>query len=107
MPKKRQSLESAQPASEQSPTFHATYYSQPAEEQIGMSKHLLPADHKECLFSVIALTYLVIGVVNFFHPGDTSMMNIIISIGGAYVGVKVVETKVGSMLSHFSKHKSK
>ena len=60
MPKSRQSLENACSLIEQSSSLRDTSSQPLTDNYIVLVKRLLPADHKSCLFTVIALAHLVV-----------------------------------------------
>jgi len=54
-------------------------------------KGCIPTDSKNCLFILITVVYLIIGVIHFGETGDTSMLTQLLYTAGAYVGLPQVK----------------
>ena len=54
-------------------------------------KGCIPTDTKTFLFALVAIVYLIVGVIHFFGwTGDTSMLTILLQIVGGYRGLTEV-----------------
>jgi hypothetical protein len=63
------------------------------QEDISIGKGLnncLPIDPKSFLFVLVAVVYLIIGVIHFAQTGDTSMLTTLLGYAGGYIGLEKV-----------------
>lgn len=59
-------------------------------------QNCIPDDPKSCLFTLVAVVCLVVGVIQFSHTGDTSMLATLLASVGMYVGLPKVKATLGS-----------
>ncbi len=67
---------------------------EPAQIQRSFKETLicwLPTDSNTLLFELVAVIYLVIGLIQFSHTGETSMLTTLLTYVGAYVGLAEVK----------------
>lgn len=51
----------------------------------------LPPDSNTFLFELVAVIYLVVGILHFSRTGDTSMLTTLLTYVGAYIGLAEVK----------------
>ncbi|SRR6266566_4090079 len=67
------------------------------QEDISIGKGLnncLPIDPKSFLFVLVAVVYLIIGIIHFCYTGDTNMLTTLLASAGAYVGIPEVKALI-------------
>jgi hypothetical protein len=63
-------------------------------------KSCVPSDTKTLLFALVAIVYLIVGVIHFFGwTGDTSMLTNLLEVVGGYKGL----TEITSLFSRGKK----
>jgi hypothetical protein len=54
----------------------------------------LPTDANTFLFELVAVIYLVVGILHFSRTGDTSMLTTLLTYVGAFIGLAEVKPLV-------------
>lgn len=107
MPKIGQNLENASPTLAQPLSLRDTSNVLSTDNYIDLVKRLLPSEHKSCLFTVVALAHLIVGIIRFAQTGDIGMLNTLLYIVATYVGAIGIGTGVKELPSIISKFKEK
>jgi GTPase SAR1 family protein len=64
----------------------------------------IPDDPQSCLFTLVAIAYLIAGVIHFCHTGDPSMLTTLLASVGTYAALPRAKATLGS-LRRKGKHK--